>query len=284
MKKKKVLQFLILGIFILNLVSSAQCNLETTMISQDPYPAIPGEYVKLVFEISGIQSDCGKVNFELLEDYPIHYDPNDSPIKSFSSGIYEKDYRSVFMANYKVRVDEDALDGDNLIRTRYKLENTDTYITKDFNLSVEEVRADFEVFVKDYDYSTHVITLEILNIAENDVEALTVEIPKQESIDVKGANRNIVGDLDANEYTTADFEAIPSDAEINLIIYYTDETNIRRNVEKTIKFDSSYFKDRKTEEKSSPIITYIIILLIIAGIIYWHYKLRKKKKKNLHKH
>lgn len=285
MKKKKVIQFLVLSmflIFLINLVSSSSCNLDTTLINQDPYPAVPGEYVKLIFEVSGIQSDCGIVNFELLKDYPIIFDPDDSPVRTFSSGVYEKNYKSVFLAKYKVRVDKDALDGDNLIRTRYKLENSDAYIIKDFNLSVEDVRADFEVFVKDYDYSTHLITLEILNIAKNDVEGLTVEIPKQDSIKIKGSNKNIVGDLDSNDYTTADFEAYPFDGELKVILHYTDKTNTRRSIEKTIEFDSSLFAQREGDKKSFPLWGYFLILIIIIGIIWWGIK--RKKKKNLHKH
>ncbi|MFW6233500.1 MAG: hypothetical protein ACOC3Z_02470 [Nanoarchaeota archaeon] len=281
---KRGIQLIIIGIFLISLVSS-QCNLDTTLISQDPYPAIPGDYVKLVFELSGIQDpDCGKINFELIEDYPIHFDPNDSSITSVNSGVYIEDYKQTLLAPYKVRIDKNALDGENLIKTRYYLDKSNSYIRKNFNLTVDEVRADFEVFVKDYDYSTNTLTLEILNTAENSVEALTIEIPKQESIDVKGANRNIIGDLDSNDYTTADFEAIPSNGEIKLNIFYTDEVNTRRNITKTIEFDSSYFEDRKTNEESVSVSVYVIIILIILGIAYWYYRIikkRKKKKKRL---
>ena len=81
-------------------------------------------------------------------------------------------------------------------------------------------RTDFEVYVGDHVIKDKSLVFEILNIGNQDIEALTVEIPKQENIVVKGANRNIVGDLDSNEYTTTDFEAIPAGGDINLILHY----------------------------------------------------------------
>ena len=82
------------------------------------------------------------------------------------------------------------------------------------------------------------MTIEILNIADTDIEALTIEIPKQDNIVIKGTNRVVVGDLDSNEYTTADFKANLKDGEINLKILYTDQTGIRREVMEKVFFDS----------------------------------------------
>jgi len=43
--------------------AAVECNLDAKMINQDPYPAVPGEYVKVVFELTGISSlDCGLLN------------------------------------------------------------------------------------------------------------------------------------------------------------------------------------------------------------------------------
>ena len=113
----------------------------------------------------------------------------------------------IILLPYKLRIDENALDGENPIEVYYSNKNCFKWLIKEFDITVQDTRADFEVYVKDYDYITKELTFEILNIAETDVEALTIEIPKQDNIDIKGANRIVVGDLDSNEYTTADFEA-----------------------------------------------------------------------------
>ena len=123
------------------------------------------------------------------------------------------------------------------------------------------------------------MTLEILNIESSDVEALSVEIPKQDSIEVKGANRIVVGDLDSNEYTTADFEASPSDGEFKISLIYSDTINTRRTIEKMVKFDSLYFTNRKADQKTTSITTYIIWIVILALLLWWVVRKFKKKKK-----
>lgn len=278
----------ILSLFLISMMSlvSATCNLDVTMINQDPYPAVPGDYVKLVFQIDGTENpECDQVYLELVEDYPIIFDPNTSNSIMISGGTFVKDYNSHLMAPFKVRVDEEALDGDNPITVKYTSDKPDTtYRSKDFNLNVDNVKADFEIFVSDYEKPTNTLTLEVLNIEEADVEALTIEIPKQEQIQVKGAFRNVVGDLDSNEFTSTDFEASPKDGEFQVNIYYTDEINVRRVIEKQVTFDSSYFEDRASDQNGLSTSTYIVILLIIVIVIWYFYKRHKKKKSQKHKH
>jgi len=264
---------------MLGFVSGA-CKLDVTMINQDPYSAVPGEYVKLVFQVDGVENpDCKEVTFELIPQYPLVFDPNTSSIRKVSSGNYKRGYLSALIATYKVRVDWDALDGDNPIDVRYwsSSDSTDSWTVEQFNLNVENVIADFEVYVKDYDETTRIITFEILNIENNDVEALTIEVPKQDNISIKGSNKNIVGDLDSNEYTTAEFEAIPKDGEISLKITYTDEIGVRRSLEKIVVFDSSYFNGRIADQTSTPWLTYIIILVVLFFVGRWIWKRRKRK-------
>jgi len=150
-------------------------------------------------------------------------------------------------------------------------------------LNVQDPRVDFEVHVKDYDYTTNTITFEILNIGKNDVEAITIEVPKQNNIIVKGSNRNIIGDLDSNEYTTAEFEATPINGIIKINIIYTDNINVRRIVESEVLFDSSYFQGRKADEKTNSYNIYYLIGAVILILIFFAYRNRKKKR-DLHKH
>jgi len=278
--KKSVISniILLLAVFsFIGLITAETCNLEISMINQDPYPAIPGDYVKVVFQIDGLENtNCGTVTFGVNENYPVYLDPTvENPIV-INSGTYQKDYGSFYLAPYKLRVDENALDGENPIEVYYSTGATN--IVKEFNLTVEDIRADFEVYVKDYDYTTNEITFEILNIEEVDIEALTIEIPKQDNVEVKGSNRVVVGDLDSNEYTTADFEAIlpKGETSIELNIIYTDSINVRREMQKMVDFDSSYFTDRTADQKSPPWLLYIIIIAVI-GFFVWR-RIKKKKR------
>lgn len=146
-----------------------------------------------------------------------------------------------------------------------------------FDLEVENIRADFEIYLKDYNSATKELTFEILNIAEIDVKAINIEIPKQENAEVVGAKTNIVGDLDSNKYTTANFKANLKEGEIKLNISYSDERAIRRTIQESIYFDPSYFNQATTQENNSWYF-YLILILISFGILFYVYKKFKKKK------
>ena len=85
--------FVILNLF--SFVSAQGCNPQINLLNQDPYPGIPGEYVKLVFEISGLtNAECGNVRFELIDDYPIKFDKGVEKSTILSSGNYASNYNS----------------------------------------------------------------------------------------------------------------------------------------------------------------------------------------------
>jgi hypothetical protein len=282
MKKELVVVFafaVFVFVFGLTSVSSAVCNLDVSLINQDPYPANPGDYVKLVFQVEGVSNpECGTIYFELLEQYPLRFDPNFNPLYIIQGGVYEKDYSSFFIAPYKVRIDDDALNGDNPVEVQSKYGANKIFESKQFSINIEDTRADFEVHIKDYDAATKTITFEILNIANVDIEALTVEIPEQENIIVKNSKYNIVGDLDSNDYTTADFQATPSEGDITLILSYTDTINVRRTVEEVVLFEPEYFQGRVEDQNSKGIGGYLI-WIVIAVVIIWYFWRRHKRKR-----
>lgn len=273
----------ILILLFLTPFSSAVCSLDVSLINQDPYPAIPGDYVKLVFQMTGTENpECVNVFFELVEDFPISFDPGTELKVTVKGGTFVKDYPSYLMIPYKVKIDENALDGDNPITVRYGSDDSGKEsFEKQFNVYVKDVRADFEIYLKSYDSSSNTLTLEILNIGKNDVEALAAEIPQQENIILKGPNKKILGSLDANDYTTVDFNLAPLDSfegSIDLIIRYTDETGVRRTLNKTLYFNSFSFQTEKSTKKKN-FIYYLVAALIVIFIAYRIYKKHEKKRK-----
>ena len=285
MKKSVLRIFLFVMVFSsFAFISAAPCDPEVSMINQDPYPAIPGDYVRLVFQIDNIANpECKEMTFTLLEQYPLIFDPDANPDITISSGFYEKDYGSFLIAPYKVRVDKDALNGDNPLEVRIKYGENKGYERKEFNLYVEDTRTDFEIFVREYDQGTQSLIFQVLNTGEVDIEALTIEIPQQENIEIKGAKTNIVGDLDSNEYTTAEFTATPKEGNILLKLTYTDKINKRRTLEKKVPFEPEYFKGTGTQE-SRPTYMYVILVIVLGAVVYYFYRRRKKKKAMHHRH
>lgn len=282
MKKSVMIALAIL----FNLTFVMSCTLNATLVNQDPYPAIPGDYVTLVFQLTGVENpDCKTVSFELISSYPISFDPNESSEKIIKGGTYQKDYASYLSIPYKVRIDPNALDGQTKLETKFGggTNYGDVFYTKTFYIEVEDVHADFELHIDKYSYDTKKMTIEILNIADSDVEALTLEIPAQDNIWISGSNRAIVGDLDSNEYTTADFTADVEDGDIEVKVLYTDETGTRREINKTVTFESVYFASTKTS-KTGSWISFIIVIAVIGAIVWWILKKRKKKKERLSHH
>jgi len=275
MEKRLALFGLIFAVFVLGSVSAEDCVLSASLINQDPYPAMPGEYVKVVFQLSGVENpECGGVS------YPFSLDASESPIKRVIGGVYAQDFESFLLAPYKMRVDENAVDGENKVKVKYEGSGVSSG-EKNFNITVDDVRTDFELSIKNYDFATEIMTFEILNIGEHDVEALTVEIPQQEGVGVKGGDRNILGSLDSNEDTTFTYEVRADDGNINLVVYYTDEIGVRRRLDESVVYDSSYFSGRRGEmNEPRPLSFYVAVGLVLLLVLLWaRGKLKKRKEK-----
>jgi hypothetical protein len=289
--KKRIFLLVLLGLFLISLrsVSAAvpftSCLPSVELLSQDPYPANPGEYVKVVFQIDGLNNpDCKSVSFEIEDGFPFTLDPSETRTYEFSGAVYARDFKSTALTPYKLIVDKDAVDGDNEIEgiLKYTTANGEVISQiEQFNVNVKGIKVDFEVSIKDFVSATNILTFEILNIGEDDVVALTVDVPKQDNIAVKGTNREIIGDLDAADDTTFKFEAVPKDGEIGLEIAYTDSINERRHMTKKVYYDSSYFSARKADEVQPPSIYYYLfyaLLLLVIVVKIWGWVKRKKKK------
>lgn len=284
MKKGLLIAILIVSVFVISHIDALPCNLNVQLVNQDPYPAVPNDYVEVVFQITGVDNpECGLIQFELVNKFPFEIQGNKT--KTINGGTYVKDYNSNWIIPYKIFINADAVDSTEDLEARYFSASSGSDATsKKFPIKIEDSLADFELSVKDYSFDTKELTLEILNIADVDIEALTIEIPKQDNVDVRGANRVVVGDLDSNEYTSADFKADLTDGPIKLNLLYTDAIGVRREMAKEVNFDSSYFVKRPDEQSSTSTWYYIIILLIIVLIVWWIIKKRKKKKEQRHIH
>lgn len=282
MKRDFIVFIVVAAMLIMPLASAAECNLDVKLINQDPYPAIQGDYVKVVFQVTGVNNpSCKDVTFGVVPEFPFSLDPGASPDVTIQGGAYSVDYNSFLTVPYKLRVDRDAIDGNNLLKTRYSnklsLEGNGYSIQK-FNVSVQDVRTDFEVSVKDYDSTKKAITFQILNIGKYDIEALTIDLPNQDNFKVIGSNRNIVGSLSSNDDTTFTFEGTPDNGVIKINITYTDKVNTRRTLEKVVDFDSTHFAEKASSSGGLGIWFYLFIILLAVVIFFWWRGRRKRKK------
>ncbi len=282
----KVFVFLLALTMMLSM-ASAICQLNVKLLNQDPIEAIPGDYVRVVFQVTGIEnSECGTINFNLLPNYPFTLDPGMSPNASVVSGTrLIEPYTAQATIPFTLRVDDGALN------KKYSLDASlsnnapgSIYQKLSFDISIKDVRTAFEVAVQDYDSLTHLVTLSILNAGNENVNALTADIINKDKLSVKGATQSIIGSLDSSQDSTFTYEIAPQPADMILNLSYTDINGHRRAMEKTVHFDPSYFTGRQKDVKKTSTGTYVILVIIILLIVFWAWKkfTKKKEKKSSH--
>lgn len=268
------------GLFFIQL-SSAVCTITPSLINQDPISAVPGEVVKLLFQITGTENpECGNINLEFIEDYPFTLDSGYSKIQTVQGGTYQRDFNSFWMVPYKVRVSPDALDGEQKLSLKTWI-NTDTQFAKiyDFNVTVEEVRTEFIITLDSYSFTTNKLVLGIVNIGENTAQSITVEVPEQENVEVSGGHVKILGELDSNEDTTVTFDAALKSGPIKINLEYNDDVGERRVISKEVVFSEGAFEN--TKQKSGPSVgTILFSLIVIALAVYFFLRRRKAKRKS----
>lgn len=269
--------FLILLLILIPFISSEVCNPKPILLSQDPYPAVPGESVKLVFQIDGLtNTNCKDVKIKILESYPFSINPSSSKIVGISSGIFLKDFASFALVPFKLDVDKNVLKGEHKLELQISFDSTNLLFP--FDIEVSDLRTDFEITVKNYDKNTNTFTFEILNVGKNDVDALTIDVPKQDSFSVIGSSRYIIGSLDSNDDTTFIFRGISNNKQINLIVTYTDKIDERRILEEMVYFDEEYF-DKVNDSNGMSVWFYITLILVIGIIIFWYMNRTSKKRR-----
>lgn len=261
--------------------TQAGCVLDVSLVNQDPYPVSPGENVKIIFQVTGINNrECGKVTLNLIEKFPFSLDPSSDALQTIQSGDYVRDYSNSWLVPYTLRIDENAKEETTKLDIQIMSSGNVLEVIKSFDIEIEDVQTEFEIHVKDYSKAKQTITLEILNTGNQDVDALSLEIPEQENIQVLGNNKNIIGVLDANEYTTTTFQADAQSGELKFIVKYNDATGTRRTYEEKTLFNSTPFTLKEQNSKKSSGTTTFILLAFVLGIgVYWYYKKQKNKRR-----
>jgi hypothetical protein len=267
--------------------------LKATLVNQNPSTADPGGYVELLFKIENRgTSKAENATLELIPEYPFSLDPGVNAVNMLGTinGLQSGD--NAFLVRYKLKVDKDAVDGDNEIKLKYYAGDDSVYNLVTFNISISNPRTEFDVIVQD---ST---TLAIANIGANTAQSVIVRIPQQQNFRVNGTSATIIGNLNAGDYTLTTFQLFPvrnsnTSSVGNILtveISYTDTLGIRRTIQKNVsyEFSASGFNGnitgRFTQREQSSLginnsFLYIIIgavgIVIIAVVV----KIRTRKKK-----
>lgn len=272
--------FVFVALVMMTGMASALCDISVSLLNQDPYPAVPGEYVKVVFQISGTETtDCRNFYFDIVPKYPFSVESNNTRVVLLG-GNYISGYSTSVLKAYKLIVDAEALSGDQKVEVSYgytESGGSTAKYSKEFEINVQDTRTDFDVSIQDYDAAKKTVTFGIVNIGKIDVESLTLEILEQDNVDLKGASKTIIGSLNSNDDTTASIEAVPKEGDITVRLTYNDEANVRRSVDKLVRFDNRYLLNGTTAQPRGGYF-YLFWLLVIVLVVYAYYRYRKNKK------
>lgn len=310
MKNNKIFAFALLVIFAINFASAAEndiCDLTIELISQDPYPATPGSYVDLVFQVDGVENPyCNGAIFMLNPTYPFSLDEDDG-IRNLAGSTYIANAKTEWMIPIKLRVDSDALNGETTLNVLYG-ENYATS-SKDFEIEIEDARTNFDAVIQDY--TSEEISIAIANTGKYTANSVVVRIPVQDGFTATSTDGQMVGNLDSGDYTIISFEISQDkgheDSGLNFDVYYTDSLGERRivNMELSVGAGGSEYSAMNFEEgvssemqermaakgispsstKSSSSWWIWILAIIVIGAGYFFYKKKKvgtnkKKDKN----
>ncbi|MBR9704620.1 hypothetical protein GOV12_04355 [Candidatus Pacearchaeota archaeon] len=307
-KKEIIILFsiIIISFFTISSISAAatdsSCELNLTILNQDPYPAIPNEYVDVVFQLRGLSnSNCKGARIELVPNYPFSLDENNS-LREIKGSTYIPNYKNEWMIPYKVRIDKDALDGENILEIRYApgIWGEDSYLTKKFNINIQDSRTTFDAVIQEMSGSD--ISIAIANTGKYTANSVVIRIPEQSAYRAQGTSGQMVGNLDSGDYTIVSFSITKSRSNENnnllFDIYYTDILGIRRTVNIEMSLDTggliggNYSREdmmnnrnfqRNRDSGWSIWYTIIIIVIILITIIIFYKKYKKSShKKNSH--
>lgn len=142
---------LIFGIVpaVYGLVIAESSKIQVTLISQEPDPAAPGEVVDVRFKVENMGgSGTGDMLFEVLPKYPFTVYSGSAErdlgaIQSYQNG------ENAIIVLYKIKVDENAAEGNNYLDVRYRIGDSKEWIvledfvirvrTRDLVLSVDSI-------------------------------------------------------------------------------------------------------------------------------------------------
>ena len=153
-------------------------NMDVTLVNQIPDPVEPGQYVEFRFKFENRGSENAEnIVVELLTEYPFNLEPGESAIKYIGS-VHGRQIGDIgTIVKYRVKVDEGAVEGDNEIELRYKINKaqyTANWIkldpftvdiqTHDAIIAVEEVKSEPQEFVPG---QMGLLTITIKNMADS---------------------------------------------------------------------------------------------------------------------
>ncbi len=179
--------FLIIGLFTLLLLSTVSAQeaprINITMMNQDPDPVGPGEYFEIRFKIHNSRAGSEAGNFQVALDpvYPFSLDPNEEAVRNIGTLPALGSGGNIIIVKYKVRVNDDAVEGTNPLKLKYKHDNTD-WIAREFDINIQTLDANLAIISVATDPSKikpgekAVVKIKVKNMADSTMKDITMKL------------------------------------------------------------------------------------------------------------
>jgi hypothetical protein len=246
---KKIILLMVFAVIILSTAAHAQSvsiakgpDVRLSFVNQDPDPAEPGRYVDIRIKVENNGSiQAENLIVEFMQDYPFSLDPGVDPQDNRGGLPARQLGKNAIVIRYKVRVDENAVEGENEAYFRYKFDGSDwieidPYIidirTHDAIISVDAVNVAKEVLEPGLSSN---VGIKISNKADSALEDIKVslDLGGQPFIPIGSTNEQSIYRMKEGEAHTFNFkilanpEALAGVYQIPLKIEYSDEVGKR---------------------------------------------------------
>ncbi len=226
-------------------------QIRVTMVNYQPDPGEPGKYVDVIFKIENMgSSNAENVIFEILPEYPFSLDPGESVAQKIGSVWGRQIGDNGVMVTYRLRIDENAVEGENEISVRYSLDNGVTWQKpNEFYINVKT--HDAILNIKKIDYNPDpmppgkkaLLSIQLENMADSLLKDVQIELELIKVLrsttsvtyeelpfsTIGTTNKQVIKKINSRETETVDFTIIPNpDASANIYkitvnIEYSDE-------------------------------------------------------------
>ena len=286
---KKIFYLFCLSLLLIGIVSAAAPHIVATLLNQDPDPVEQGDVVELRFKIENDGEETSEsVEAEILPKYPFSLYSGEA-IKKIGKLRAGQTGADAVIVDYKLRVDEKAVEGDNEIEFIVRAGTLEfSYTDNEFMVDINDYTTpDIRAYIKENTVleknSRGTITLEIANVDITDVKFLQlILLPSEDYQLLSSSNYVYIGDIDSDDTDSEDFEIFvksPKDGGVSFPIRLEYQDSNENSYEKELHLKFNVYSSSELSKyglKEANYWSIIIFLVILAIIIYFYRKKRRK--------
>jgi hypothetical protein len=265
-------------------------NVQISLLNQDPDPVSAGDVVEVRFQVETYwEGTRDEVVIEVLPEYPFSVYSGSSKVHLGKLKGRQLGLES-FIIDFKLKVDEDAVDGDNELKLQAILGDTIWVYDDEFYIDVEKEELRLYAYVRSSDLTIPgkqgTVSLEVANAGGQDIEFLQMDLlPSSDYKLLSTSDYIYLGNLESDDTESEDIDVyIPEGkTEVNIPIKLTYEVNDKVYKETyDIKLNLLTQEEALNiglikESNASQILIGVIVVLIL--LIIW--KIYRKRKKNV---